>query len=115
MFLFSSLIVGLALASFSFSSIWYLSLGAILFVGLGESGRRTLANTLLMYYVEDDYRGRVMSIYMMEFGLVSFGVFIAGVLAQVIGVQWSVGGFAIGLVALSILALFYSKRLRQLD
>ena len=75
----------------------------------------TLANNLIQYYVEDEYRGRVMSIYMMEFGLTSFGGFAAGILAEVIGVQWAVGGFAIVLVFLSILALAFAPRIRKLD
>ena len=115
MLLVSSLILGLALVSFSFSHSWYLSLAMIVFVGLGQAGRMTLSNTLLQYYVDDDYRGRVMSIYMMEFGLTSFGTFSAGLIAEAIGVQWAIGGFATVLVFLSILALAFVPRLRRLD
>lgn len=113
--LVSSLILGLALAFFSFSHSWYLSLGLIIFVGLGQTGRMTLSNTLLQYYVEDEYRGRVMSIYLMEFGLASFGTFSAGLLTEVMGVQWAVGGFAMVLVFLAILALVFLPRIRRLD
>lgn len=110
-----SLFLGVALASFSFSSSWYLSLSLMLFVGLGQTTRMTLGNTLLQYYVDDQYRGRVMSIYMMQFGLTSFGAFTAGVLTESVGVQWAVGGFAIILVVISILALVFVPRLRKLD
>jgi MFS family permease len=115
MLLVSSLILGLALVGFSLSSSWYLSLALIVFVGLGQTGRMTLGNTLLQYYTEDEYRGRVMSVYLMEFGLMSFGVFAAGLIAEAMGVQWAVGGFAIVLVFLSILALAFVPRLRKLD
>jgi len=115
MLLVSSLILGLALVGFSLSSSWYLSLALIVFVGLGQTGRMTLGNTLLQYYTEDEYRGRVMSVYLMEFGLMSFGVFTAGLIAEAMGVQWAVGGFAIVLVFLSILALAFVPRLRKLD
>ncbi len=113
--LVSSLITGLALVGFSFSTSWPLSLGMIIFVGLGSTGRMTLSNTLLQYYVEDAYRGRVMSIYMMEFGLTSFGAFVAGVMAESWGVQSVVGGFAILLVFLCILAVAFLPRIRKLD
>ncbi len=115
MLLASGVILGLALVSFSFSSSWYLSLALIVLVGLGQTARMTLANTLLQYYVSDGYRGRVMSIYMMEFGLMSFGTFAAGMIAESIGVQWAVGGFAMVLVFLSILAFIFLPRIRKLD
>ena len=115
MLLASGVIMGLALVSFSFSSSYSLSLAIMVFVGLGQTGRMTLANTLLQYYVEDEYRGRVMSIYMMQFGLSSFGAFAAGLLADSVGVQWAVGGFAMVLVLLSILLLAFLPRIRNLD
>jgi len=115
MLLAGSLILALALVGFSFSSSWYLSLGVIVFVGLGQTARMTLSNTLLQYYADDEYRGRVMSIYMMEFSLMSFGTFGAGVLAEAIGVQWAIGGFAMVLVFLCILALAFLPRLRRLE
>jgi len=115
MLLASSLIMGAALVGFSFSSSWPLSLGLIVFVGLGMAGRMTLGNTLLQYYVDDEYRGRVMSIYNMEFGLTSLGGFAAGLLAEATGVQWTVGGFAMVLIFLSILGFAFLPRLRRLD
>jgi len=115
MLLAGSLILGLALAGFSFSSSWNLSLTLIAFVGLGQTARMALSNTLIQYYVEDEYRGRVMSIYMMEFGLMGFGVFAAGLMAEAIGIQWAVGGFAIVLASLSLLALLFLPRIRKLD
>ncbi|GAJ14337.1 unnamed protein product, partial [marine sediment metagenome] len=55
------------------------------------------------------------SIYMMEFGLTSFGAFVAGVMAESWGVQWVVGGLAIVLVLLSIMAVAFLPRIRKLD
>ncbi|MFC2006317.1 MFS transporter, partial [Chloroflexota bacterium] len=69
----------------------------------------------LQYYTKDEYRGRVMSILMMEFGLMSLGVFSAGLIAEAIGVQWALGGFATILVLLSIAALAVVPRIRKLD
>ncbi len=111
----SCLILGIALTGFSFSSSWSLSLILVVFIGLGQTARMALSNTLLQYYSTDEYRGRVMSVYMMEFGLSSFGTFGAGLLAESIGVQWAVGGFAMVLVLLMILTLVFVPRLRRLD
>ena len=111
----SSLLMGLALIGFSFSSSYYLSMALIVFVGMGQAGRATLANTLLQYYVDEAYRGRVMSIYIMEFGLRSFGVFLAALLAEEIGVQWSIGGLAVILVIVSLAAILFVPRIRRLE
>jgi len=115
MLLASGVIMGLALVSFSFSTSWYLSLALMVFVGLGQTVRMTLGNTLLQYYVEDEYRGRVMSILMMQFGMTSFGTFSAGLMAEAMGIQWAIGGLAMVLVLVSLLALAFIPRIRKLD
>lgn len=113
--LVSGLVSGLALTWFSFSTNWHLSIAAIVFVGLGQTTRATLSSALLQSYVESSYMGRVMSIFMMEWGLVSFVTFIAGILSEVIPVQWVVGGFAMALVVISVSTIVFSPRIRKLD
>ena len=115
LFLISCLVMGLALAGFASSSTWELSLGIIIVVGLGQTGFMTLSNTLIQYYVDDQYRGRVMSIFMMQFGLTSFGTLLAGALSESLGVQWVIGGFASGLTVLTLFALVFIPRVRRLD
>lgn len=115
MLLISGLILGLALIGFSFSLSWSLSLAMIVLVGLGSAWRMTLSSSLLQYYAEADYRGRVMSIYSMEVGLIGFGTFAAGLIAEVAGVQWALGSFAMVLAFLSILMFALVPRIRKLD
>jgi len=115
MLLLSGLILGLALIGFSFSKSWYLSLILIAIVGIGQTGYMTLGNTLIQYYVAPDYRGRVMSIFMMNIGLTSVGIFLAGLLAESIGVQWALGGFASVLVVIALGGLTFVPRIRKLD
>ena len=107
--------IGLALTGFAFSQTWIFSLAFIALVGLGQATRMTLSHTLLQYYVDPEYRGRVMSIYSTHFGLNSIGAFAAGIVASSIGVQWSIGGFAIAVVVISITALLLLPQLRRLD
>ncbi|MCL0044455.1 MFS transporter [Dehalococcoidia bacterium] len=115
MLILGSLVLGMALTGFSFSESWSLSLVLIVFVGVGQTVRMTLGSTLIQYYVANEYRGRVMSLYFMEFGLTSFGVFFTALLAERIGPQWSVGGLAILLVFLSLFVLAFVPRMRKLD
>ena len=109
------LVLGVALAGFSFSTWWYASLALMVFVGFGQTARMSLANTLLNYYVDPNYRGRVMSLQMMEFGLTSFGTFAAALVAGAIGVQWAIGGLAVVLVVMSLGVLAFVPAMRRLD
>ncbi len=76
----------------------------------------TMVGALIQYYVDPRYLGRVMSILMMQFGFVNFGIFAAGVIAEEwVGVQWAVGGFAMVLVVLTLAMLVFGGRVRRLD
>ena len=111
----SGLIAGLALIVFSLSTSMSLSVTIMVFVGLAQTGRMTMSNTLLQTYVERGYMGRVMSVFNIEWGLVSLGTFVAGMMAEVLDIQWVVAGFAAVLVVLAILFLFFVPRLRKLE
>lgn len=111
----SGIVLGVALAVFSYAPTFTFALGVIVVVGIGQTGRMTLGNTLLQYYVAPAYRGRVMSLFMMEFGLSSFGVFFAGIMADVVGPRDALGWLAIILAVLSTLALVVLPQIRKLD
>jgi MFS family permease len=113
--LLSSLLLGVALVPFSISTSYWLSVGILTIVGLGQAGRMSLSNVLVQAYVEDEYRGRVMSIYMMEFSLMGVGIFLIGLLANVIGPQMAVGGSAAALAIMSVLLLVFLPAYRELD
>jgi MFS family permease len=115
MFLIGNLVMSLAVVGFSFFGSWHPSLALIAIVGLGDTARMTLGNTLLQYYTEEEYRGRVMSIFVMQFGLMGFGAFGAGLMTEVVGVQWAVGGLAAVLIPVSLLVIAFVPRLRRLD
>ena len=118
MLLVSGVIMAGALLAFAVSSSWPLSIAVMVVIGLGQAGRMTLSNTLVQYYVADEYRGRVMSIYQMNFGFTAFGVFAAGMIAESLGaqgVQWAIGGFAAVLLVLSAVAMVAVPRIRRLD
>jgi MFS family permease len=113
--LIGGLVMSLALMVFAFSHWWYLSLFIILFIGMGNTGQMALGNSLIQYYVDATYRGRVMSFFTLGFGFGSLGAFFAGIVAEAVGVQWAVGGMAIILVVICITVLSMAPRLRKLD
>ncbi|MFA5329495.1 MAG: MFS transporter [Prolixibacteraceae bacterium] len=77
---------GLSLIAFSFSRYFLLSMGLMVFIGLGMMLQLATSNTIIQTIVDDDKRGRVMSIYTMAFmGTAPFGSFLAGSLASSLG------------------------------
>lgn len=113
-FLLSALVLGIALAVFSWSTWLWLTAVLMVFIGLGQAGRMSLSNILLMAYTEPKLQGRVMSVYMMEFSLVSFGTFLVGVLAEIVGVQWAIGVTAVSLIAIALVGLAAVPRVSKL-
>jgi MFS family permease len=113
--LLAGLLLSATLIGFSFSEWWYLSLILIIFVGLGSTVQMTLGNSLIQYYSDATYRGRVMSFFMLGFGFSSLGAFFAGILAEGIGAPLSVGGLAVVLLIITMVLLTWSPRLRRLD
>jgi MFS family permease len=77
---------GFGVIAFSFSTQLWLSLAFVLLAGFGLMVQMASINTLLQILVDDDKRGRVMSLYTMSFiGMASFGSLIAGSAATHIG------------------------------
>jgi purine-nucleoside phosphorylase len=74
-----------------------------------------LSNSLAQAYSAPEYRGRVMSIYMLNWGMTSIGIFIVALIADVIGVQIAVGTTAALLVLVTGYYMFVSKRIYNLD
>ncbi|NEU71136.1 MFS transporter [Hassallia byssoidea VB512170] len=83
---FGPTILGCGLIAFSLSRFLPLSLFSLFFVGLGTILQIASGNTVLQTIVDDDKRGRVMSLYTMSFlGTIPFGNLLAGFLANHIG------------------------------
>jgi MFS family permease len=79
-------IFGCALIVFSLSRVYWLSLSIIPLVGFGMMVQMASSNTLVQVLVDDDKRGRVMSLYAMAFmGMAPFGSLMAGSLAKWVG------------------------------
>jgi MFS family permease len=78
---------GVAVAAFSFSRSLWLSLLLLFIAGMGMMAQIASSNTILQTVVDDDKRGRVMSLFTMSFmGMAPFGSLLAGTLAGRIGV-----------------------------
>jgi MFS family permease len=84
-------LAGLAMLAFSHSNRLWLSLALLPLVGLGIMVTLAGCNTILQTLVDDDKRGRVMSLYTMAFmGVAPFGSLLAGSLANWAGPRTTV-------------------------
>jgi MFS family permease len=113
-FLWSALLLGIALTGFAASTWFWVTAAIMVIVGIGAAGRMSLGNILIMSYTQPGFEGRVMSVFMMEFSLVSFGTFLVGIMAEVVGVQWAIGATALSLVVVSVVGLLFVPRVRDL-
>ena len=78
---------GVGLVAFALSRNVVLSAALISLLGLAVAIYGTLNDTLLQTQVDDAYRGRVLSVYSMFWGLTPIGSLEAGYLANHLGVQ----------------------------
>jgi len=91
----ATIIFGTGLIVFSLSKVLWVSMAVMLFVGFGMMVNLASCNTVLQTVVDDERRGRVMSIFAMAFmGMAPFGSLAAGGLAHRIGAGYTllIGG-----------------------
>ena len=109
-----SFMSGIALLVLALFPFYFAAVAIMMLLGLGDSGRRSLNQSLLLEQSEDQYKGRVMSLYMMNFGLLPLGVLPAGIVADALGGQAMIGILA-GLLLTATLAITVTqKRLRDM-
>jgi MFS family permease len=101
-------IFSIGLIFFSFSRNFYISMLLMLFTGFGMMMQMASTNTLLQTLVDDDKRGRVMSLYVMAFmGTAPFGSFMAGTLASTIGAPYTI--LSGGIICLAGAFIYYKN------
>lgn len=94
--------------------IW-LSLPIMILMGVGQAGRMTMGSALIQEQADPAYRGRAMSVLMMQFALMQGGVFVLGIAAELVGVRLAVFITAIALLAMIFLFSALSTTLRRLQ
>ena len=115
MMIIGSFVSGAALLLVALIPIYFAALGIVVLVGLGDAARRALNQAIVMEHVEDRYRGRVMSVFMMAYGLMPLGLVPAAIVTELMGAQVAIGALAVLLLATSTTILLTQKRLRDLQ
>ena len=115
MFVACGALLGVGIVGFALSTNYWITLPIMVLIGVGQSGRQALGQGLIQEYSADEYRGRVVAVWFMEFGLVQFGTFIVGVLAQWLGPQIAIGALAAFLVVAMGLVAIFVPTMRNLE
>ena len=97
------------------SSDWYwFSFGMIFFAGLCHAYFVTCVQVILQTLVEDHYRGRVMSVFTLVWGLIFFSGFLLNVAGSFVGPRLALAGGASVVLAYVWLSLARGAALRNL-
>ena len=87
---------------------------AMMVLGLGDAGRRSLNASLLMEESDEAHRGRVMGIYMMNFGLTPLAAIPLGILAEQTSLQLAFAVAGAILATAVLVGTVGTRRLRGL-
>jgi len=113
--LVAGVILGACLAIFV--NLPTFSLIFVLLVLLGASGNvcMVINSTLLQTNVEDGFRGRVMSVYMLMFGLGPLGTIPAGAVSDLMGVRFVVTVQGVLFAAVFLLVMLFRPDVRRME
>jgi MFS family permease len=110
-----SFMSGLGLVLVAAFPFYFAAVAIMLLLGLGDATRRTLNQTLIMEVVEDRFRGRVMSVFMMNFGMMPLGVLPAGLAIELFGGQATAAFLGITLILVASAVLLTQRKLRDFE
>ena len=107
-----SALFGAALVAFAFSEVLWLSCSLLVAIGFAVMVVTAAINTMLQTLVDENMRGRVMSLYTMAFiGMSPLGSLAGGAIATRFGAPLAVSLSGLGCLAL---AIWFSRRLAPL-
>lgn len=109
-----SFLVGFSALSY-LSPIFIAGIAFLVLIGVVQAARMTLTNSLMLEYADQEYRGRVLSIFSLNMGLMPAGVLPITIMADRIGAPLSLGIMAVLLILVATTILLSSPRLRRLE
>ena len=115
----SAIVSGLTLIGFAalaeFMPLFVPGLIVLAVVGLIQSARMTLQASLTLEYVDPSYRGRVMSIQGLMWGIMPIGVLPLTIIADYWGAPAGLAVLAVMFIAIATIVLVFSPTMRRLQ
>ncbi|MDA1062438.1 MAG: MFS transporter, partial [Chloroflexi bacterium] len=115
LFLGGAATLGLGVFLFAQTDNYVLAAMFMMIVGLGSAFRMALSQGLLHSYVDNAYRGRVMSLFMTQMAMMQFSTFIVGLVAEAVGIRIAIASLGLLLIGVTALATVFIPTLRRLD
>ena len=112
--LVASALSAMAILVSTYVTVFLIAVFAMLALGLGDSGRRALNSGLMLEQSDAEHRGRVMGIYMLNFGLRPIGAIPLGILAERTSIQTAFAVAGIVLALSVILTWVFAPWIRRL-
>jgi predicted MFS family arabinose efflux permease len=99
---------------FAVSNVYWLSFSLLVVAGIANSTYLMLNQVMIQLVVDDEYRGRVLSLYVMVSGITPFSALLMGALIDAFGAQVTVACFT-GLASAIVPVIgLTSRRLREI-
>jgi MFS family permease len=108
------IISGVSLILLAVIPVYAAAAAILLFVGVGDSIRRSLNQALILEITEKQYQGRVISVYAMNFGFIPLGVLPASAIAEFFGVGAASATLGFVLIIVCFIILLTRKELRKI-
>lgn len=89
--------------------------GCMVVIGVGDALRRSLALALIMESTAPEFRGRVSSVYTMNFGLMPLGTLPASALTELFGVRIATMALGVTLAGILLFVSVTQARVRRLE
>ena len=105
---------GFFLSVFALSPWLWLSVLALIAVGVSQQIFMATNNTLIQTYVDEAYRGRVLSTLFINRGMVPLGTMLAGFGTAIFGAPITIGAMGMALVIMALLAMRLAPTARDL-
>ncbi|NQW19394.1 MAG: MFS transporter [Chloroflexi bacterium] len=112
--LITSMLSGIAILLAAATTSYAVAVGIMVILGLGDSGRRALNSSLIMEQTDDEHRGRVMGVYMMNFGLIPLGAIPLGFITALLDVRIAFALAGGGLLAAALGYTVLTDKVRKL-
>ena len=111
----ATIMSGVGLVLIAAIPVYNIAAVIMILLGIGDSGRQALNQTLIIEKASPEYRGRIMSLFMLNYGLMPLSITPAGFLTDYLGGQTVIGFMGFALIAIMVIVLLTQGRLRRLS
>lgn len=105
---------GIGLVLMASIPVYSFAIGIMVITGLGNAVVWSLLQVLIMGKVDDEFRGRVMSVFVMNFGLMPLAVIPAGMMVDFLGPRVVIAVLGVSLMTITALAMTTQRTIREL-